>query len=168
MPDDDKTESVVQLHPDVHGMMLQAAEAAVPPEPEPEPATPPATILATAVATIEPDSSFPSQHIVYLGVVRNELEAHLMRFRNGLEMLSAKINGAQTSFEDEMRMLKDEYERKRQERQDSHLSEVTRLKVQIGDIKDVIETYEAAIDKVEDISERQAKADAAAEAAIKP
>lgn len=113
------------------------------------------------------DASFPSPHIIYLGVVRNELESQLMRFRNGLEMLTAKANGAQTAYEDEMKALAAEYERKKQERQDSHLGEITRLKVQIGDITDVIETYEEAIAKADAITERQAQADAAAEGALK-
>lgn len=157
-----------------------AAEAITEPATMPQEAdpAPPATlepktgsaVAMTAPATkmdLEPvDGSFPSHHVIYLGVVRNELEASLMRFRNGHEMLRAKIEGTQTAHEDEMRMLKEEYDRKRQEKLDAHVNEIMRLKVQAGDLNDVIETYETSIGKIEEIVDRHRQAEAAAD--LKP
>lgn len=167
---DDKPESVVQLHPDSHVAMLEAAERDVPPEPQDEPSPVPATTPAALPATIEPangDASFPSPHVIYLGVVKNELDAQLMRFRNGLQMLTAKIKGAEAIYQDATKALVEESKRKQQDLDDARLSEVTRLRVQIGDVQDVIETYEAAIEQATSIVERQAKTEEDAAAAVK-
>lgn len=142
-----------------------ALQATIEPKTGSAVAVSPPAVKAAPEAT---DVSFPSQHVIYLGVVRNQLEADLMRFRNGHEMLAAKLSGQQTAHEDEMRSLKDEYERKRQERLDTHLSDVTRLKVQIGDIADVIETYETAIGKVGEINQRQTQIENGMQEAMKP
>lgn len=105
---DDKTESVVQLHPDVHGMMLQAAEAAVPPEPEPEPATPPATIPATAVATIPAtEPGLPSQYLDHALNFITEIQIKGDAFKAGRDALVTELDGQERAFaatRDELRI----------------------------------------------------------------
>lgn len=107
-----------------------------------------------APAAAPQDASFPSPHIVYLAAVKNEVEAQLMRFRNGQEMLRAKLGGAQQAHEDALSALRAEYERKRQELIEANLAEVARLNTQLGDIADVVETYEGAAAKAQEIMAR--------------
>lgn len=149
------------------GDALERAKGAVAPEPAGEPASPPVTPPAPPAPT-EPDASFPSPHVIYLSVVKNELDAQVSRFRNALQMLTAKIKGAETAYQDATKVLADETKRKQQELDDARLGEVTRLNTQIGDVQDVIETYEIAIEKAEAIATKQAQIDQAAGEALKP